>query len=105
MSDTPTCAGPWCNNPVKYRGTGRRPKFCSDACRLQSHRKRKADERPVEFRVTLDRDQYDALTRYAQALGMSQWDTGVLAARIIERELRREDILAIVQPELPATRG
>ena len=36
----PHCAGPGCENPVVRAATGRPARFCSDACRSRSHRRR-----------------------------------------------------------------
>lgn len=99
------CAYRFCSNEIVPARTGRPKKFCSDQCRLSEHRAGKRDQAPVDVRTTLDRETYDALRIYALALGMNTWQLPDLVARIVERELRREDILAIVQPRLTATEG
>ena len=58
-----------CGNEVAWSGTGRKPKYCSSACRSAAFRERKARSDAVEreklrtVSVTLPREVFDALAQ------------------------------------------
>lgn len=54
MTDSATCASPFCSRPLVRAATGRRAKYCCPTCRVQAHRERErleaeAEEREVEL--------------------------------------------------------
>ena len=50
---TAVCAGPGCREPIRRQDTGRPARFCSPACRMRSHRAKRAKGTPITVEVDM----------------------------------------------------
>lgn len=60
MTKTTTCAARWCHSQVEQPTTGRRRRFCSDACKQMDYRERKGirDREAARREAERNQEQY-----------------------------------------------
>lgn len=104
LLDTPTvefsrCQ--WCDRAIEVRARGRKPRFCSPACRTKEHRAEQALERAIVAQEEAARKAAERTAAAAQALarGIDRFGNGFDPERVRSFYARRAQRLAEAAPE------